>query len=87
MYAKFNIRDGSLDLKKKRYTYTEVLQITDNFKTFLGRGSFGDVFHGYLKDGTEVAVKMLSKTSTQGIKEFLAEVTIRPTLTILCSVE
>lgn len=35
------------------------------------------VFHGKLENGTEVAVKMRSESSSQEAKEFLAEVTDR----------
>ena len=64
-----------LELKKRQFTYSEVLQITNNFQRILGRGGFGTVYHGYLND-TEVAVKMLSPSSVQGYKEFQAEVHI-----------
>lgn len=49
--------------------------MTSNFKEEIGKGGFGTVFLGYLEDGTPVAVKMCSKTSSEGDKEFLAEVT------------
>ncbi|KAH7565360.1 hypothetical protein JRO89_XS09G0195200 [Xanthoceras sorbifolium] len=41
----------------------------------LGKGGFGIVYHGYLDD-TEVAVKMISASSSQGYKEFHAEVNL-----------
>ncbi|KAL1805443.1 hypothetical protein ACET3Z_028511 [Daucus carota] len=66
---------GYLDRKKRQYTYAEVLNITGNFKRVLGNGGFGTVYHGHVGD-TQVAVKMLSPTSTQGYKEFQAEASL-----------
>ncbi|KAF6156818.1 hypothetical protein GIB67_017352 [Kingdonia uniflora] len=40
----------------------------------LGEGGFGPVYKGELGDGHEIAVKRLSKKSTQGINEFKNEV-------------
>ncbi|XP_023643522.1 receptor-like protein kinase At3g21340 isoform X2 [Capsella rubella] len=60
--------------KKKRFTYSEVITMTNNFEMVLGKGGFGMVYHG-TENGTEqVAVKMLSHSSSQGYKEFKAEV-------------
>ncbi|XP_028547367.1 G-type lectin S-receptor-like serine/threonine-protein kinase At4g27290 [Dendrobium catenatum] len=42
----------------------------------LGEGGFGPVYKGKLCEGQEIAVKRLSKTSTQGINEFKNEVTL-----------
>ncbi|XP_052203590.1 cysteine-rich receptor-like protein kinase 25 isoform X3 [Diospyros lotus] len=42
----------------------------------LGEGGFGPVYKGTLPDGREVAVKRLSRTSHQGLQEFLNEVTM-----------
>lgn len=42
----------------------------------LGRGGFGYVYDGFLDDGTQVAVKLRSHSSNQGVKEFLAEAQI-----------
>ncbi|XAR49973.1 Non-specific serine/threonine protein kinase [Bertholletia excelsa] len=67
-----NQPDGSLELKNPKFTYLEVLRITNNFERVIGRGGFGTVYHGYV-GGSQVAVKMLSSSSTQGYKEFQAE--------------
>ncbi|KAL1210936.1 putative LRR receptor-like serine/threonine-protein kinase [Cardamine amara subsp. amara] len=63
----------SIMTKERRITYTEVLKMTNNFERVLGKGGFGTVYHGNLDDA-EVAVKMLSHSSSQGYKEFKAEV-------------
>lgn len=42
----------------------------------LGAGGFGSVYKGKLPDGKEIAVKRLSKTSTQGEEEFKNELTL-----------
>ena len=67
----------SLSLKSKNqpFTYTEIVSITNNFQTIIREGGFGKVYLGNLKDGYQVAVKLLSQSSRQGYKEFLAEVT------------
>ncbi|KAK0598006.1 hypothetical protein LWI29_030731 [Acer saccharum] len=64
---------GPLQLKNRRFLYSEVVRITDNFERIIGRGGFGTVYHGNLDD-TQVAVKMLSPSSVQGYKQFQAEV-------------
>ncbi|XP_052168679.1 senescence-induced receptor-like serine/threonine-protein kinase [Oryza glaberrima] len=60
----------------REFTYKELMEITNNFSVCIGEGGFGPVFHGRLKEGTQVAVKMQSPTSTigKGTTEFLAEV-------------
>ncbi|KAA8536745.1 hypothetical protein F0562_029223 [Nyssa sinensis] len=67
-----NRKDGTLEEKKKQFTYFEVLNITNNFERVIGKGGFGIVYHGYIGH-TQVAVKMLSPSSTQGYNEFQAE--------------
>ncbi|OQU79365.1 hypothetical protein SORBI_3008G134300 [Sorghum bicolor] len=59
--------------ENRKFTYKELKLMTANFKEEIGRGGFGSVFLGYLENGSPVAVKMRSKTSSQGGKEFLAE--------------
>ncbi|KAK9923519.1 hypothetical protein M0R45_031933 [Rubus argutus] len=67
-----NLND-SFESKKRQFTYSEVLEITNNFQRILGKGGFGTVYHGYV-DSTQVAVKLLSPSSAQGYKEFQTEV-------------
>nr|POE69282.1 putative lrr receptor-like serine/threonine-protein kinase [Quercus suber] len=59
--------------KKRKFTFAEVLKITNNFHTIIGKGGFGIVYQGQKADGTHVAVKMLSASSSQGPKEFQTE--------------
>ncbi|KAK1308074.1 G-type lectin S-receptor-like serine/threonine-protein kinase [Acorus calamus] len=42
----------------------------------LGEGGFGVVYKGTLQDGQEIAVKRLSKSSSQGIEELRNEVVL-----------
>ncbi|KAM0879082.1 hypothetical protein ACQ4PT_034427 [Festuca glaucescens] len=68
---------GSLRrLESRRFTYKELEKITNNFQQVLGQGGFGYVYNGFLEDGTQVAVKLRSHSSNQGVKEFLAETEI-----------
>lgn len=60
--------------KNWRFTYFEIVNITSNFTSVLGEGGFGRVYHGILKDTTQVAVKVLSSSSRQGSEEFQKEV-------------
>lgn len=68
-----NQHEEVLELKKQQFTYSEILSITNNFERILGKGGFGTVYHGYHND-SQVAVKMLSRSSAQGYKQFRAEV-------------
>ncbi|CAN6893328.1 unnamed protein product, partial [Brassica oleracea] len=63
----------SLEMKNRRFTYSEVKEMTNNFQVVLGKGGFGVVCHGYLNN-EHVAVKVLSQSSTQGYNEFKTEV-------------
>uniref|UniRef100_A0ACD6AE04 Uncharacterized protein n=3 Tax=Avena sativa TaxID=4498 RepID=A0ACD6AE04_AVESA len=68
--------DSSLRLENRRFTYNELDIITTNFQQVLGKGGFGYVYHGILEDGVQVAVKLRSHSSNQGVKEFIAEAQI-----------
>uniref|UniRef100_A0A7N2N8B6 non-specific serine/threonine protein kinase n=1 Tax=Quercus lobata TaxID=97700 RepID=A0A7N2N8B6_QUELO len=57
----------------RQFTYSEVVSITNNFQKIVGKGGFGTVYLGCLSDGMQVAVKMLSPSSTDGSNQFLTE--------------
>ncbi|KAL0688097.1 hypothetical protein Bca4012_087774 [Brassica carinata] len=58
-----------------QYDFKTIEAATDKFSRSnkLGEGGFGEVYKGTLSNGTEVAVKRLSKKSGQGIREFKNE--------------
>ncbi|KAJ7564408.1 hypothetical protein O6H91_02G016300 [Diphasiastrum complanatum] len=60
------------------FSYEALKDATKNFlkENKLGQGSFGVVYKGILYDGSEVAIKHLSRNSTQGNAEFMNEVAI-----------
>uniref|UniRef100_A0A0D6QWQ1 non-specific serine/threonine protein kinase n=1 Tax=Araucaria cunninghamii TaxID=56994 RepID=A0A0D6QWQ1_ARACU len=61
--------------KDKQFTYTDILLATANFSDscVVGRGGFGTVYKGKLRDGSVVAVKKLQQKGPEGEREFLAE--------------
>ncbi|GKV05885.1 hypothetical protein SLEP1_g17837 [Rubroshorea leprosula] len=71
------IEDWELEIGPQRYRYHELKKATNNFneKMLLGRGGFGQVFKGTLKDSKlEIAVKRISHESNQGLREFVSEI-------------
>lgn len=60
--------------KKKKFTYEEVTEMTNNFERIIGKGGFGVVYHGYVNGTEPVAVKVVSQASNHGHKQFKAEV-------------
>lgn len=60
----------------KRFSYDELKDATKNFSDVIGKGGFGVVYKGNLKDGRVVAVKCLRDGATTGDADFWAEVTI-----------
>ncbi|CAA7410059.1 unnamed protein product [Spirodela intermedia] len=82
LYREQQGRDGGRQLVEKenrllsksdQFSISDVVNITNNFERPIGRGSFGIVYYGRLKDETQVAVKVLSISSTQGTQHFRAE--------------
>ncbi|CAN6895635.1 unnamed protein product [Brassica oleracea] len=61
-------------MKNRRFTYSEVMSMTNNFQRVIGKGGFGIVYHGFVNGTEQVAVKILSHSSSQGYKQFKAEV-------------
>ncbi|KAL2968266.1 hypothetical protein AAZX31_15G020900 [Glycine max] len=71
--------DSLLQFRKQIYSYSDVLKITNNFDTIVGKGGFGTVYLGHIND-TPVAVKMLSRSSAHGYQQFQAEVKLLMTV-------
>ncbi|PKA64046.1 putative LRR receptor-like serine/threonine-protein kinase [Apostasia shenzhenica] len=61
----------------KLFSFKELRAATGDFCPVnkVGEGGFGSVYKGTLRNGTNVAVKVLSTESKQGVKEFLTEIT------------
>ncbi|CAK7333959.1 unnamed protein product [Dovyalis caffra] len=71
------IEDWELEMGPHRYSYQELKKATNSFsdKELLGKGGFGQVYKGTLPDSKSVvAVKRISKDSTQGLQEFVSEI-------------
>ncbi|XP_050879265.1 S-locus-specific glycoprotein S13 isoform X2 [Lathyrus oleraceus] len=60
------------------FEFKNILTATNNFDLAnkIGQGGFGTVYKGQLPGGLEIAVKRLSKTSGQGLEEFMNEVIV-----------
>ncbi|TMW82120.1 hypothetical protein EJD97_006781 [Solanum chilense] len=58
------------------FTFDEMKEATNSFsvENELGKGGYGPVYKGKLRNGREIAVKRLSETSSQGFEEFENEV-------------
>ncbi|XP_028807615.1 uncharacterized protein LOC114762316 [Neltuma alba] len=64
------------DIELPFFDFAVIVSVTNNFSidNKLGQGGFGPVYKGILPNGQEIAVKRLSQSSNQGIKEFQNEV-------------
>ncbi|KAJ0987695.1 hypothetical protein J5N97_006051 [Dioscorea zingiberensis] len=59
-----------------KFQLAEIEDATGKFKQKIGSGGFGIVYYGKLKDGKEIAVKVLTNESFQGYREFSNEVSL-----------
>jgi serine/threonine protein kinase len=57
----------------RRYSYSDIKNMTNLFRDKLGEGGFGGVYKGKLQDGCIVAVKVLKESRGNG-EEFINEV-------------
>ncbi|XP_050206269.1 probable LRR receptor-like serine/threonine-protein kinase At1g67720 [Mercurialis annua] len=57
-------------------TFSELEEATNSFSKKIGRGSFGSVFYGQMKDGKEIAVKIMADSCTHLTQQFVTEVSL-----------
>ncbi|KAH7659327.1 Glycerophosphodiester phosphodiesterase protein [Dioscorea alata] len=57
-----------------RYSYTDIITMTNNFKEKLGQGGFGSVYKGRLPWDRLVAIKMLTNSKYNAGEDFINEV-------------
>ncbi|KAJ4874715.1 putative L-type lectin-domain containing receptor kinase V.1 [Raphanus sativus] len=71
------LEDWEVQFGPHRFAYKDLHTATKGFKDteLLGKGGFGKVFKGTLPvSNIEIAVKMVSHDSRQGMREFIAEI-------------
>nr|GMD08444.1 G-type lectin S-receptor-like serine/threonine-protein kinase At4g27290 [Ipomoea batatas] len=66
---------GKDDIELLQLSFRRIIDATNNFDEAnkLGEGGFGPVYKGFLSEFGMVAIKRLSKQSSQGLKEFMNE--------------
>ncbi|KAG8641678.1 hypothetical protein MANES_12G017900v8 [Manihot esculenta] len=57
-------------------SFSELEEATNNFSKKIGKGSFGTVYYGQMKDGKEVAVKIMADSSSHLTHQFVTEVAL-----------
>ncbi|PHT43252.1 hypothetical protein CQW23_17277 [Capsicum baccatum] len=63
------------DIKLLQYNLQKIREATNDFhgENKLGEGGFGPVFKGFLAEVGDIAIKRLSRRSSQGLEEFMNE--------------
>ncbi|KAI3810132.1 hypothetical protein L1987_19742 [Smallanthus sonchifolius] len=70
-----SINIATFEKPLRKLTFGHLLEATNGFSadTLIGSGGFGDVYKAQLKDGSIVAIKKLIHVTSQGDREFMAE--------------
>ncbi|KAI9124119.1 hypothetical protein K1719_005419 [Acacia pycnantha] len=73
---KKNFGSEGATLESLQFSFSTIEAATDKFsiENRIGKGGFGEVYMGFLPDGSKIAVKRLSENSSQGLSEFKNEV-------------
>ncbi|XP_078427990.1 putative LRR receptor-like serine/threonine-protein kinase At1g51820, partial [Wolffia australiana] len=66
-------QEDAIHTESHIFSVAEILDITNNFQQPISRGGFGIVYLGRLGNGRQVAVKVVSRLSKHGEKQFRAE--------------
>ncbi|CAA2965657.1 G-type lectin S-receptor-like serine threonine-kinase CES101 [Olea europaea subsp. europaea] len=77
--GKYNQPNDTMDKKMSQvntFSFESIAMATNNFadENKLGEGGFGPVYKGTLPCGQEIAIKRLSRSSGQGMREFKNEI-------------
>ncbi|KAI4343355.1 hypothetical protein L6164_010715 [Bauhinia variegata] len=72
------VRGGNLMNEGTAYyiALSELKEATNDFSKKIGKGSFGSVYYGKMRDGKEVAVKIMTDSSSHGNHQFVTEVAL-----------
>ncbi|XP_038898019.1 LRR receptor-like serine/threonine-protein kinase IOS1 isoform X2 [Benincasa hispida] len=65
--------NDSLEVRRRQFTYSEIVRMTENFARPVGEGGSGRVYLGHIEN-VQVAVKMLSPLSAHSYQQFQTEV-------------
>ncbi|PQM38838.1 hypothetical protein Pyn_32498 [Prunus yedoensis var. nudiflora] len=57
-----------VECEGQHFAYSEIVKITNDFASIIGRGGFGTVYLGTLTNETQVAVKLLNSWSGKAQK-------------------
>ncbi|GFP79780.1 putative receptor-like protein kinase at5g39000 [Phtheirospermum japonicum] len=70
------------NIRSTKYDWDMISAATNQFSPYfqIGHGGFGSVYKGVLPTGQVIAVKRLSSSSRQGLKEFKNEILLLPNL-------
>jgi len=69
-------KNSVVDKNLRIFTYKEIIEVTNNFREELGRGSCSVVYKGTIDVDTSVAIKKLDKLFQDSDKEFQTEMNV-----------
>ncbi|OWM81123.1 hypothetical protein CDL15_Pgr007154 [Punica granatum] len=75
IHEPLSINVATFEKPLRKLTFADLLEATNGFsaESLIGSGGFGEVYKAKLRDGNVVAVKKLIHTTSQGDREFIAE--------------
>ncbi|KAK0574985.1 hypothetical protein LWI29_032107 [Acer saccharum] len=71
-----SLRTNTKPLAAYYISLSELEEATNIFSKKIGKGSFGSVYYGKMKDGKEVAVKIMAEAASHRTQQFVTEVAL-----------